>query len=384
MPKNAIKWLVVLAGLVGVVLILRFTVFAPKPVAISAYKAKKGRVEESLTNSKAGTVKVRQKARLSPEVGGRVTFLGAREGGHVGKGQVLLRLDDSEFQASLTMSERAWAAAKAAAREACVTEDLAKRDLDRNQALYSKGMISDSALDQISNRYEAAQVRCKASQAEAYRAEAAIELARANLMKTELRAPFSGIVTDVTTEVGEWVSPSPPSVPIPPVITLQDMDSVYVEAPMDEADLGRLHSGLPVRINLAPFPTRYFSGKVIRVSPFVEDIQGQNRTVDVEAELSDKAFARTLLPGTSADLEVILDVHENVLRVPTYALMEGDQILVIDGKHLAQRKVKTGLRNWESVEILEGLKEGERIAVSLDRPEVKDKALVDVTEEVTR
>ena len=384
MSPKWLKRILVLVGIVVVVLLLRFTVFAPEPVPVSVYTVQQGRVEETLTNSKAGTVKVRQRARMSPEMGGRVAYLGVREGDRVKAGTLLLRLEDSELRASLEVAERAYKSGQSAAREACVVADLAGRELERNRVLHQGGMISDSVLDQLSNRFEAARVRCETAKVDTERAGASVSLARATLKKTELRTPFEGIITEVTTEVGEWVSPSPPAVPIPPVITLQNENSIYVEAPMDEADVGRLRAGLPVRVSLAPFPSRFFQGKVVQVAPYVEDIQGQNRTVDIEAEFTDKVFSRSLLPGTSADLEVILDAHEKVLRIPTYVLLEGNRVLLVSGKRLVTRNVQTGLRNWEFVEIREGLKEGDRVATSLDRPEVKEGALIRITQEVER
>ncbi|HJZ11834.1 MAG TPA: efflux RND transporter periplasmic adaptor subunit, partial [Acidobacteriota bacterium] len=134
-------------------------------------------------------------------------------------------------------------------------------------------------------------------------------------------------------------------------------------------------------IRLEPYPEQTFPGALIRVAPFVLDIEGQNRTVEVEAEFKDQAFATTLLPGTSADLEVILRSRENVLRIPTYGLMEGNRVLLVSENTLVAKPVKTGLRNWEFVEITEGLKNGDRIAVSLDRAEVKEGARVRVTGE---
>jgi len=376
--------LILLASVAAVTLTLRLTVFAPKKVPISVYIVKKGKVEETLTNSKSGTVMVRLRARLSPEIGGRVVFLGAREGEQVARGSVLLRLDNSDMKAALAVADTGLKLVQAGAREACVSNDLVKKEVDRNRPLHQKGMISDAVLDQIINRYEISQVHCETAKADVQRAKAEVGLALANLSKTELRAPFNGVITRITTEVGEWVSPSPPSVATTPVITLQDTNSIYVNAPMDETDSGRLQIGLPVRVSLAPYPGRFFYGKVVRVSPFVEDFEGQNRTVSVEAELTDKAFSKSLLPGTSADLEVILKVRENVLRIPTYALMEGDHVLRLNGSRLAARKAKVGLRNWEFVEILSGLNAGDKIAVSLDRPEVQEGAEVTVTETVFR
>jgi HlyD family secretion protein len=380
--SRGLKSVLILVIMAAIILGLRLTVFAPKRIPISVYTVKKGNVEETLTNSKAGTWMVRRKARVSPEIGGRVVFLGAREGETVSEGSVLIRLDDSEGKAHFSVAENGLKLAQAAAQEACVSNTVAEKEANRNRPLHQNGMISNAAWDQIMNRYEMSLVHCKTANADVQRAKASVGLARANLSKTELTAPFGGVITEMTTEVGEWVSPSPSSVSAIPIIRLQDTNSIYLNAPMDEADSGRLQIGLPVRVSLAPFPGQFFHGELVRVAPFVEDIQGQNRTVNVEAELTDKAFSKLLLPGTSADLEVILDLRENVLRIRTYALMEGNSVLFLNGNRLSAHRVEVGLRNWEFVEIRSGLNEGDQIAVSLDRPEVKDGALVTVTDEV--
>jgi len=369
---------------VVVIIALRFTVFAPKSIGITAYVVKPGRVEDTVTNSKAGTVKTRKRASLSPETGGRVVFIGAREGQHVKAGEVLLRLQDSDTRASLALAERAFQSAEASRNQACTEADLARREVDRNKPLVAEGVVPSSQLDRLQNQLEVATARCEAGKAESKRAQAAIDVANAVLQKTELRAPFDGVVSQLHTEVGEFVTPSPPGVPIPPVIDLLDNKSIYVEAPMDETDSGKLHTGLPVRITLDPFPGKSFGGVLSRVAPFVLDVAGQSRTVDIEAEFKDAEFARQLLPGTSADVEVILQSQSDVLRIPTYTLMEGNFVLLIQDNKLVKRAVKTGLRNWEFVEITNGLKDGDRIAASLDRAEVKEGAPIKVDAETTR
>jgi HlyD family secretion protein len=296
----------------------------------------------------------------------------------------LLKLEDSDLRASLALSERGRQSAQATMREACLASDLAARELSRNQALNKQGIVSDAILDQVSNKLDTARAGCEAAKAEVKRSEASVQVARANLEKTELHAPFDGVIAQLSTEVGEWITPSPPGVPIPPVIDLLDNESAYVEAPMDETDAGKLRTGLPVRISLDPYPDQFFAGNLTRIAPYVEDIEGQNRTVDVEAEFHDTNFSRSILPGTSADVEVILNVHENVLRIPTHALMENNKVLVVSGNRLIQRTVRTGLRNWEYVEIREGLKTGELIALSLDLATVKAGALVKVKEEAPK
>ncbi|HSP07479.1 MAG TPA: biotin/lipoyl-binding protein, partial [Acidobacteriota bacterium] len=139
------KWLKRILWIVGVVAVavgLRLTVFAPKPVPVSVYVVKSGKVEETVTNSKAGTVKVRQRSNLSPEIGGRITFIGAREGTRVKAGTLLLKIDDSAYRASLALSERAVQSARGTMEEACVASDLAQRTYDRNNKLHGQGIVS--------------------------------------------------------------------------------------------------------------------------------------------------------------------------------------------------------------------------------------------------
>jgi HlyD family secretion protein len=193
-----------------------------------------------------------------------------------------------------------------------------------------------------------------------------------------MRAPFDGVVLDVTTEVGEWISPSPPGVMIPAVIDVIAPDSLYVSAPIDESDVARLRLGQPCRITLDAYRDRAFTGRVSYIASFVETTQQQNRTLEVETDFLETDLPANLLPGLSADVEVILDAHEDVLRVPSFALLEGDVVLVVNDDHLVSREVMTGLRNWEFVEVLDGLAEGDLVVTSLDRPEVEAGARVEV------
>jgi HlyD family secretion protein len=376
--RAAIVLAVVLAGMA-----LRATVFRPDAVPVTLFRAARGTVEETVTNSKAGTVKARRRSRISTEVGGRVDFIGARAGDRVRKGDVLLRIYDRDLRASLNLAEQDLATARAAAQEACFAAGQAERDLKRNLDLKVDRIVSEEMLERLRATRDGESARCEAVQAGAGRAAAAVDLARANLGKTVLIAPFDGVVAELKAEVGEWVSPSPPALPIPPVFDLIDPGSIYVSAPMDEVDAGRVATGQAARITLDPFPGRSFTGKVTRVAPYVQDVEQQNRTFEVEVDLDDAEFARRLLPGTSADVEVVLRRSEQVLRIPSYALLEGDRVLVYtEGRTLLGRRIRVlrsrsitaGLKNWEFAEVREGLQEGDPVVVSLDRSEIKDGA----------
>jgi HlyD family secretion protein len=241
--------------------------------------------------------------------------------------------------------------------------------------------VSVDWLDQLQGRRDAAASVCEAARARIGQADAALEAARVNLEKAVLRAPFDGVVAELKTEVGEWITPSPPGLPIPPVIVLLDPASTYVSAPMDEVDVGKIRSGQAVRITLDAFPGRSFSGKVTRVAPYVQDAQEQNRIFEIEAELDDVEFARRLPPGTSADVEVILDARDGVLRIPSSAILEGDRVLVAGEGRLAARTLELGLRNWQFAEVRRGLAAGDTVVVSLDRAEVKEGARFAITAE---
>ncbi len=376
--RRVLKWTLGLLALAAGLFILVnlglgiYKVVRPDPVPVTVYRLARGTVEETVTNSKAGTVKARRRAKISPEIGGRVAFIGFRPGAHVRKGDVLLRINDNDWKASLSLAEQDLATSRASAREACLAADLAARDLKRTLDLKDDRIVSVEMVDRLQSQSETASARCQAARANAERAQSAIDLARANLNKTVLHAPFDGVVADLKAEVGEWASPSPPALPIPPVFDIIDPSSIYVSAPLDEVDAGRVHAGQQARVTLDPYPNRSFQGHVTRVAPYVQDIVEQNRTLEAEVDFDDAEFARSLLPGTSADVEVILRSVANVLRLPTYALLEGDRVLVFNGGHLVARQVTTGLRNWEYAEVKEGLAESEPIVVSLDRAEVKE------------
>jgi len=135
--------------------------------------------------------------------------------------------------------------------------------------------------------------------------------------------------------------------------------------------------GQPVRISLDALPKQSFPGKVKRIAPYVTAVEKQARTVDVEATFDDPSKIGRLLVGYSADVEVVLGTRDDVLRVPTSALIEGGRVLVVgEGGRLEERKLKTGLTNWEFTEVVDGLRAGDRIVASLERAGVKPGATV--------
>jgi HlyD family secretion protein len=369
--RTPTRWLLLLILVAAVAVLLRFVVFRPAPVAVAVARVETGVVEETVTNTRAGTVKARRRAKLSPQMGGRVVELPYRKGARVESGALLLRLDDTLQKAQLQLAQEDLHTAAAHAEEACLAATLAEREWRRGAALAAEGISSVQLLDSLESARDQSLAGCRAARAAQQQAEASVKVADAELAFTELRAPFAGIVADCSTEVGEWITPSPPGVPIPAVLDLLDPSSLYVTAPIDEVDAERVGLGQPTRIQVDSRPGEQLAGTLVRVAPYVLDLLEQNRTVEVEAEFADAARAKSLLPGTSADLEVILSRREGVLRVPTAAIAEGGAVLVLAGGRLEERKIKTGLRNWQFTQVAEGLREGELVVTARDSADVK-------------
>jgi len=379
-----LKPLVILLALAGGGVLLRLTILRPQPVPVTVQRVETGRVEDTVVNSRAGTVQSRRRSEMSPGIPGLVVEIPARKGARVKQGDVLLRLDDREHEAQTRLAQRALEAARAMAEQARLEAGQADRDWKRAEELARDRVVSETVLDQGRTRALTTQAAVVAAEARIQEAEAALDAARATLAKTVITAPFDGVVLDVTTEVGEWISPSPPGVPIPPVLDLIDPDALYLSAPIDEADVARIRVGLPVRITLDAFRGKAFAGTLTYVSSFVETRQEQNRTLRVEGEFQDRSLPANLLPGLSADLEVILDARDDVLRIPTFALLENSRVLVVRDGRLVEQKVTTGLHNWSHTEITSGLSPGDSVVVSLDRPEVRAGARVRVTGETDK
>ena len=378
------KRLLIPGLIVVVAIILSLTVFRSKPVPVTVQRADRGRVEDTVVNSRAGTVESRFRARMSPAIAGLVQALPVEKGTRVRRGDVLLRIADGEYRHQVELAERSHQAAEAAAQEAALARQQANRDLQRVEALAAQKLISDQGLEEARTRAEAATAAAQAGRETARQARASIGVAQAALEKCVMLAPFDGVVLEISTEVGEWISPSPPGVLIPPVVDLVAPESLYVSAPLDEADVARVRLGQPVRITFDAFRGQSFPGTLTYLSSFVETRQEQNRTLTVEAVFDARELPPNLLPGLSADLEVILDAREEALRISSSALLEGEKVLLVRGNKLVEVPVQVGLRNWEYAEVLSGLEAGDPVVVSLDRPEVKAGARVKIASELRK
>jgi HlyD family secretion protein len=363
--------LLVVIVIVAAVATLVWWLGRPKPVQVVLTEVGRGTVESTVSNTRAGTVEACQRTKLSTIAGGRIEVLAVKEGDRVKKGQLLMQLWNADQQAEQRLAQAAQETARKRVVEACTVADNAVREAERRRDLFRQGFISESAYDAARVEADARSAACATAKTDVAQAQARVEVTRVVQGRTVLVAPFAGTVAKIVGEVGEYSTPSPPGVATPPAIDLIDDSCLYVKAPMDEVDAPKIAVGQPVRITLDALPKKAFPGKVRRVAPYVSAVEKQARTVDIEATFDDPAAPGRLLVGYSADVEVILDVRNEVVRVPTSALLEGGRVLVLEQGKLAERKVKTGVANWEYTEVLDGLAAGDRIVTSLEREGVK-------------
>ncbi|MEW5887820.1 MAG: efflux RND transporter periplasmic adaptor subunit [Pseudomonadota bacterium] len=352
----------------------------PKPVAVTVTEAQPGRVEATVANTRAGSVTACRRAKLAPLLGGRIEQLNVREGDRVKQGQVLLTLWNEDLAARERVSSEQLASAQARVREVCELAGAAQREARRALELRQKGFVSQERVDKANAEADSRRAACSAARAQVAEAQARIVASRADTSRTVLRAPFDGIVAEVNGEVGEYLTPSPPGIQTLPAVDLIDDSCLYVSAPIDEVDAAQIRVGMPARITLDAYRGKHFSGKVRRIAPYVLALEKQARTVEVEVQFDNPERDRNLLVGYSADIEITVAARDDVLRVPTSALMQGNRVLVLEADGtLRQRAVETGLSNWEYAEIRSGLQRGDRVVTSLGREGVKPgvKAVVD-------
>ena len=375
---------IILLSIVSVIIIVLLLswIKRAKPVDVIIASVEQGEVQRTVTNTRAGTLKACRRAGLSPSIGGQIARLPVKEGDIVKKGQILLEIWNEDVSARVSLAKSEILASQSRIKEACVMAKVAKSEAARLTALLKKGLTSADTAERAVGDAKSRGAACQAAKSFAEVSRARLAVAQAALERTFLRAPFDGTVAEVTGELGEFVTPSPVGIPTPPAVDIIDTQCLYVLAPIDEVDAPEIKPGMPARISLDAYKKKFFNGKVRRIAPYVLDREKQARTVDIEVNFIKEDDNINMLPGYSADVEIIIDSHANVIRIPTEALLEGQKVFIYekDDKTIYKKDVTTGLSNWKYTEILEGLEQGEQIVTSIDRDGVVDGAAVKIEE----
>jgi len=296
MPAKPVKLFSTLLIVAALIAALVIWLGREKPVDVLVKQVDVGMVQETVTNTRAGTIKACRRAGISPAIGGQIASLPVKEGDLVRQGQPLMELWNEDIMSQHDLATSEAEAAEALARQACVRAEVARRESDRQQKLRQKKLSSEEAVDRADGEARAQQAACNAARATAEVSKAKLKVIQAELDRTRLVAPFAGVVAEVNGEIGEFVTPSPVGIPTPPAVDLMDTSCLYVSAPIDEVDAPQIRPGMTARISLDAFGREFFDGRVRRVAPYVLDVEKQARTVDIEVDfLSAEDDANLLL-----------------------------------------------------------------------------------------
>jgi HlyD family secretion protein len=369
-----LKKIAVIVGIIVLAIAVSAWRMRPDPLAVWVTKAELGPVEQTVSNTRAGTIKACRRSKLSMPLGGVVDKLLVKKGDRVEPGQLLLELWDRDHHAEVEQARAAVNSAQHSQQQVCVMAQRSARESQRMQTLAERKLISIDAADNAQSNALAQQGACAAARAQVTSAEAQLTTQQAVLERFQLRAPFAGVVAEINGELGEYVTPSPPGVATPPAVDLIDTSCLYATAPIDEVDAAALRLGMPVKITLDAFREREFSGKLTRIAPYVLDLEKQARTVDVDVKFDEVPQDVVLLIGYSADVTIVLKNAERVLRVPTEALVNADNVWVLDPKAevINKRKLQLGIGNFTFTEVRSGLREGDLVVRSPDQPGIKE------------
>jgi len=350
------------AGGAGVAVAVLAWWLRPVATPVPLVSVDRGEVRVTVVNTRAGTIKSCQRAGLSLPAGGVVERIAVKAGDRVAQGDLLLTLWSEDIRADLDRARAQQALGKTQREERCSEATYYEREASRLATLLAKNLTSRTLAEQAQNLADTRRYICRASRQQERVDEALVAQVEARLAERRLLAPFAGVVAEVNSKLGEYMTPSPPGVAMPPVIDLIDDRCLYVSAPIDEVDAARLRVGQRARVLLDAMPGRDLAATVTRIAPYVKELEKQARTVEVEAALTAPPGDVPLLIGYSADLEVEVTRATDVLRVAASSRADDGSVLRLEGDRLVRLRPRWGVENWNWVEVTEGLAAGDRLA----------------------
>jgi len=348
-------------------------------VQVKAVKVTRQEIERRVDT--VGTLMADQEVVVSAEVEGRVTEVLADLGDRVQKGQTLVNILPEELQYSLQQQEAQLRQVldrlglKAEGEKitdinkvpevAKARADLleAEQRLSRVKELVAQNIASRQDLDQAEARDAALraslevarrQAETLVSQVSQYRAT--VDLARKKLRDSSVRAPFSGAIRERQVQVGQYVRPQTP------LFELVNVDPLRLRAEVPEKMSSWVREGNVVEVRVEAHPDKVFTGKVTRISPAVDQ---QKRTFAIEAVIPNREAL--LRPGFYTKAAIVTTRKEYVLLIPAKAILYAygtNKAFVLEGGKASARELKLGERLGETVEVVEGLKADEQIAVT--------------------
>ena len=346
----------------------------------------------------SGKIQPKKKVDVSADITGRVTRIAVREGDYVQKGQFLLQIDPTIYEANLQRAQATMSSAEAGSVQAKANRDQAQRALQRTKELRDQNpnLVSAEQMEQAQTAFDIAESNMTASQHMVEQTKAAMREARDQLAKTHLVAPMAGRVTRLAVEEGEVAVPGTFSRETGLLLTISDLSVIQVKVQVDETDVVRLHLADSVEITIDAFPDTTFVGRVTKISDSAiltaaSNIGGQNdRAVDYEVEITLANPPSEVRPDLSATARIITDTRKQAVAIPIIALTvrehtpvstnerpvaatdtarrgedgkkkEAEGVFIVHNGVATFRPVKVGIAGEEHFEVVEGVHEGDTI-----------------------
>ena len=321
-----------------------------------------------------GNLVFRQEVQLSAEVIGKVAGVLVREGDKVTRGQILLRLDPTVYQAEVAQQEANRRNAAIAIERAQINLANQQRNLDRTGQLYKAKYIDISKYDDAVHQVDLAKVELRASRESLEQASALLSQSREHLAKTEVRAPIDGTVTAVPIKIGETAVASATGIAGSSLMTIADVGSIMAEVNVDEADIARVAAGQQAKVYPAAFPDQPVAGRVESVAMAPRVIPGaQGDRYVVKLRLDDPQVA--LRSGMTCRVEIVVGNGAARPAVPIQAVMNEEvagtkdrlktvsYVFVVQDGKVKKATVELGLSDDANQEVTKGLAVGQTIAV---------------------
>jgi HlyD family secretion protein len=391
-------------GAVLLVLLVVVSASAKREKGTEVRFEKVGRRDLVAAVTASGKIQPKKKVDISADITGRVTRIAVREGDYVQKGQFLLQIDPTIYQANLQRAQAAMSSAEAGWVQARANRDQAQRALQRTKELRQQNpnLISPEQLEQAQTAFEIAEANSTASQHMVEQSRAGLQEARDQLAKTHLIAPMAGRVTRLAVEEGEVAVPGTFSRETGLLLTISDLSVIQVKVQVDETDVVRLHLADSVEVTIDAFPDTTFVGRVTKISDSAiltaaSSVGGQNdRAVDYEVEITLANPPTEVRPDLSATARIVTDTRKQALAIPIIALTvrentpvtverrgaplppspraaapaaagtdtkkkEAEGVFVVSNGIATFRPVKVGIAGEEHFEVIDGVREGDTI-----------------------
>lgn len=330
----------------------------PKPVEYNEFEPKQMDIRK--TTVVTGKIEPRNEVNVKPQISGIITEILKEAGQKVEAGEVIAKVKVIPDMSSLS-------AAQARVRLAGINERQARTDFEREKALFDKGLVSADEYDKIAQALRQAREESAAAQDNLEVVRDGVSKTNASASSTLIRSTVTGLILDIPVKVGNSVILANTFNDGTTIATVANMNDLIFRGNIDETEVGRLTTGMTMKITIGALQDLKFDARLEYISPKATDQNGANQ-FEIKAAVNLPTSSKQIRSGYSANAEIVLAEARGVLSVPESAIeFSGNDtfVYVVKGsgkeKTYERRKVTTGLSDGINIEIRSGLKKGETV-----------------------